>query len=330
MWYHRLKHYGENAAPGRNELECDMEEFKIGLLLPIIFSVCFILSIPNFLSAQSLYQGQILNAKTGNPIPYITIKLIKENLSVSADENGYFVLKALTTGSTDSLLFKGIGYTSKKISTSSYNQPLIVHLNEDVNSLNEVAISFKKISKQLNQFKKNNFTAYLFKYQIAQEFDRPTDCHFLKSVSIGINTNFFGSNLKSKFRIRVYDQNPFGGGPGEDLCLEKIEVNYEGSAMLDLDLTKYKILIPHSKFFVAIEKLLIPYNERYRLHRDVTQNTQKADIIRIHAMTYNTYYEPVAYFKKTKERLNWSLDYVGDKWKARLRGVIGISALITN
>lgn len=297
--------------------------------LHILFLVSFLV-IPNFLSAQSVYKGQILNSKSGNPIPYITVRLIKENLSVSADENGYFILRALKSGSTDSLLFKGIGYLPKKISTSGYNDSPVVHLNEDVRALNEVNIAFKKISKQLNQFKKNNFVAYLFKYQIAQEFDRPPDCHFLKSVSIGINANYFGSNLKSKFRIRIYDQNPAGGGPGEDLCLEKIEVNYEGSELFDLDLTKYKIFIPNNKFFVAIEKLLIPYNERYRLDRDVAQNRQEADIIRIHAMTYNTYYEPVAYFKKTKERLNWSLDYVGDKWKARIRGVLGISAVITN
>lgn len=62
------------------------------------------------------------------------------------------------------------------------------------------------------------------------------------------------------FRLRFYDMDSISGKPSEDLYNGVIEVK-SSSKIITINLEDSVIVIPHKDFFVAVEWLMIPYNE---------------------------------------------------------------------
>lgn len=286
-----------------------------------------LLSYPLDIIAQVKYIGKIKNAKTGKSIPYVTVKLVKEDISVAADENGIFSLQSQRPVANDRLFFSGIGYKPKEITTVNYKENQIILMEEENRILDEVSITAQIHNKTLNEFRRSDFIKYFFDYQIAQEFQRPENCRYLKSVVINLDKKHFNDNDKVRFRIRVYDYDAKKRCPGADLCLEVIEISHEGDSPVNIDLDRYKIRIPNDRFFVAIEKMIIPFNERYSVEREgrfVQNKGAMGDML--HIITYQTYYEPVAYSTLPQQgHRHWFLKFVGAKWIS-FNGRVGITA----
>lgn len=304
----------------------------------VLLSLILICEIFSGYAQKKTYRGAVISEKTKLGIPYVTMQLIQEKVSVSADENGTFNIQSTNAFPNDTLLIKGIGYLSLKVSVKNIKDGQQFELRESIKILDEVSIStkIKRSKKVLNKFSRSNFNSQThFTYQYAQPFVAPEGYSYLESIVVGRVIHPLGSPFmygqvggRIKFRIRIYDVNPLNGGPGEDLCLKKIEIEDEGSSMMRIDLKKYNIMIPNNMFFVAVEKMLIPYNERYRLFREMKQ---LPDLSKVPVITYNIYFEPTLYsdYRNRKKGKLWHIDRKGGEWKIG-DGILGITATVTN
>ena len=124
-----------------------------------------ILSISSF--AQQTYEGTIVNKQTKAPIPYITIKLIKEKVAASADGKGEFELPSNHPKPNDTLLFTGVGYKPLKIADNQFVNKAQIQLDEDAVFLNEVKVSSAK--RKLKRLTLNPYSSEL-NLPLYQEF----------------------------------------------------------------------------------------------------------------------------------------------------------------
>ena len=192
--------------------------------------------------------------------------LIKENIGTNADEVGGFTLTSGNRKQNDTLLISCVGYETLKIPAANLSSNISIALNERESKLTEVIITAKNnwAFTTLNEFSNcgNHFVGSNgYQTQLAQHFHTSTDNSYLTEIKIcRMSFNNFDPE-KTMFRIRIYDIDTITKAPSSDLCDEVIEVKSK-SKFINLNLEKYKINIPNKDFFVAIEWLKIPYNER--------------------------------------------------------------------
>jgi CarboxypepD_reg-like domain len=218
----------------------------------------FLLMLSSLFSfGQKSFNGNIINKVTKEKIPFVTIGLAKENIGINADEDGFFTLISNKKFPNDTLIISCVGYeTFKIILRDSGFEFKDIELSELKLKLTEVVINSKKNWETiiLNDFKKcgNNYiSSNGFQTQIARHFQTNIENSKLEEIRIcRLSHRLFG-NDKSKFRIRIY---------AIDLCGEVIEVTTNSKTVV-VNLSKYKIRIPNRDFFVAVEWLIIPFNE---------------------------------------------------------------------
>ncbi len=249
------------------------------LILTLLYSYCSL--------AQEAFIVSVVDKTNNQPIPHVSLVLLKSNLAATTDENGKFELNNALSAAEDTLLISVFGYHNAKFATSYFSNSKSVEL-KPVSAPTE---GFK-ISRQgrkrhlLNEFQPGLITYFLglqksselFNYlQVAQKFELPVKNASLKQVTIfrliwedietyfedGLDKEEFsdtGSLQKTKFRVRIYDVDSITGLPGRDLTREVINVNNRLSKVIKMNLASSKVTIPHKTFFVAVEWLRIPYN----------------------------------------------------------------------
>lgn len=76
-------------------------------------------------------QGKVVNAKTGEAISGVEVKLAESEQSATTDENGLFVIDSLEAG-TYTVTVEADGYESfeKKVELSADSKPLTIELSE--------------------------------------------------------------------------------------------------------------------------------------------------------------------------------------------------------
>lgn len=218
--------------------------------------------------AQNIFEGVVINKSTKQPIPYVTVSLVKSKSGVNSDENGYFKITIPVKEAEDSLLFTCMGYAPLNLPIE--NTGKVWNANAKI-ELIEVARNLKEVVVQNNNFKNtitlNDFTEFSGSYygsgsfiaQLAQHFIAPSENAMLKEIKITKFSIPILSPQKAIFRIRVYDVDPISKQPANDLTDQIIEVKSTGK-VVKLNLERYKIYLPNKDFFVAIEWLRIPYN----------------------------------------------------------------------
>lgn len=103
-----------------------------------------------FLShAQQDYKGKVVDAETGEPIPYVNIGVVEKGIGTVSDEEGLFnlYLKSNEVEPTVKILFSALGYTSLNIDIAKMpltsNEYPIFKMEPSGISLNEVVVSNK-------------------------------------------------------------------------------------------------------------------------------------------------------------------------------------------
>ncbi|MBS1928333.1 MAG: carboxypeptidase-like regulatory domain-containing protein [Bacteroidetes bacterium] len=271
-------------------------------------TIIYLLLLPLFASAQPTYKGMVISEKDHKPIPFATVGLVKENTGINADENGYFELNSTHPQPNDSLIISTIGYVTQKLSLNKLPDTGIqITLTEKAIALSPVFISTQKnwTKETLNDYRDcgNSFyTSSGYLRQLAQHFSSPQEGAILTRLRICRSTGPLFKPARTIFRIRVYDMDSLTGGPGQDLSPAIIEVKSRNSS-ISLNLEDYKIQIPHRDYFIAIEWLKIPYNER----ESFTATGPHKGI--------NITYEPAIGWKEGKHSIPelWEMTYQ-DKW----------------
>jgi hypothetical protein len=103
----------------------------------------FALSLSAFYTpilAQQRLQGKVVDAQTGEPLPYATLSLKEAGLGLVSNAEGAFNLRLSEQSGTDSLIVTYLGYQPWKQAVSQLTSPLEIRLEEKILSLDEVLI----------------------------------------------------------------------------------------------------------------------------------------------------------------------------------------------
>ena len=231
-------------------------ENKSALLLSCCFLSLF-LSLP--IGAQTFVIGQVIDAATKEPLPYVNIGLLNKNIGTVSDEAGYFEFEVNTEqNSRDTLRFSMIGFQTKSYTLNDFiNQNEIeVYLTEKSTALDEVILSSKRKNYQTkilgNKTTSKALYAAFTSNKLGNEMGFIVRARkhpmILKKFNISLVENDYGP---IKFRLNIYDV--LNGLPNKTLLKDNIFIETEeSSGIVSLDLTPYEIILDQD-FFIAIE-----------------------------------------------------------------------------
>lgn len=226
----------------------------------LLLSCCILslfLSLP--IGAQTFVIGQVIDAATKEPLPYVNIGLLNKNIGTVADETGYFELEVNTEqNSRDTLRFSMIGFETKSYTLNDFiNQNEIeVYLTEKSTALDEVILSSKRKKYQTkilgNKTTSKALYAAFTSNKLGNEMGFIVRARkhpmILKKFNISLVENDYGP---IKFRLNIYDV--LNGLPNKTLLKDNIFIETEeSSGIVSLDLTPYEIILDQD-FFIAIE-----------------------------------------------------------------------------
>ena len=256
--------------------------------------------LPFFANAQLVYKGRIIHNRNKANVPFATIGLMKENVGINADELGQFDLPSKGIPG-DTLIISCVGFETFKMPSNIFTQGMTLGIEEKATSMKPVILKNKfKVSKELNGYANcgigDFYTSGGYITQVAQKYHSSVQNSLLSKIGICKE----GGN--SLFRVRVYDVDTLTGKPSTDLADTIIEVN-SSKKNVQVDLEKLRIFIPNNDFFIAIEWIYIPYNER----SGKSKTNGKEIIIKS--------YTPYVFFNRNGgsdlEVESWGLNYQG-------------------
>ena len=203
--------------------------------------------------------GQVIDAAIEEPLPYVNIGLVNQNIGTVTDEAGYFELEVPGNGFADATLrFSMIGFEPQDFTLQEYRDQkiLTIPLNEKATALEEVVLTTKK-NKYQTKILGNKTTSQLI-YAAFTTNKLGNEMGFLvrgrknpmilKKFNVSLVENDYGP---IRFRLNFYDLKD--GLPNETLLNENIIVETDiQSGIVSKDLTPYEIVIDQD-FFVAIE-----------------------------------------------------------------------------
>jgi len=203
--------------------------------------------------------GQVIDADTEEPLPYVNIGLVNQNIGTVTDEAGYFELEVPGNGFADATLrFSMIGFEPQDFTLQEYRDQkiLTIPLKEKATALEEVVLTTKR-NKYQTKILGNKTTSQLI-YAAFTTNKLGNEMGFLvrgrknpmilKKFNVSLVENDYGP---IRFRLNFYDLKD--GLSNETLLNENIIVDTDiQSGIVSKDLTPYEIVIDQD-FFVAIE-----------------------------------------------------------------------------
>ena len=224
----------------------------------VLFLLVLIL---NYVSSfgQTELIGQVIDALTEEPIPFVNIGLVDENIGTVSDEQGYFQLEIDPLQySQSNLRFSMIGFESKTYVLQEYLQKelLIIPLTEESTELEEVVVSTKRTQFETKILGNKTTTKFIYAAFttnklgnemgfVVRQRKRPM---ILKKFNISLVENDYGF---IRFRLNFYSVE--NGLPTSTLLKENIIIETDAtSGIVSKDLAPYEIVIDED-FFVSIE-----------------------------------------------------------------------------
>src|SRR5579872_1079715 len=83
------------------------------------------------------FKGRVTD-KNGAPVPFASIKSENGKFGVSADENGYFVIRAKVG---DKITASGVDFAAKTITISESDESIVIVIDKLVSSLEQVVVT---------------------------------------------------------------------------------------------------------------------------------------------------------------------------------------------
>ena len=121
---------------------------KLHLLLLLLWS-----AVPVFAQAPTVVTGIVMDAKTKEPLPYVTIQFNEGQIGVYSDINGRFRLE--TPNAAKQVVAKYVGYATQTLKIKSRERTeLKIALQEATSALQEVTISVDKSRRK--RYKNDN------------------------------------------------------------------------------------------------------------------------------------------------------------------------------
>jgi hypothetical protein len=228
--------------------------------MPQLFLFLLLFLIPTLFGfGQVTIDGQIVDAQTKEPLPYVNIGLVDQNVGTVSDDQGFFEFEVNPQEYGQAVLrFSMIGFETKEYPLNDYiNQELFfISMAEETTALDEVMVSSKRTqfetkvlgNKTTSQMIYASFTTNLLGNEmgfIVRQRKRPM---ILKKFNFSIVENDF---IPLRFRLNFYKIE--NGLPSSTLLKENILIETNvSSGVVTKDLSPYEIVIDED-FFVSIE-----------------------------------------------------------------------------
>lgn len=237
-------------------------------LRPAIFLLFWLFASPTALRAQKAsLTGTVIDAATGQAVPFATVEIPRRQLGVQATEAGTFMLEMPgVLAATDSLRVASLGYATRMLLIPSVS-PCKLGLAVLAVPLPEVMVrTTPKARVQLGPTGKAKKLGYLeggrfssegsTGWQIARLFkEAPTG--YLQAVRyyVAPNDDCGNKTVQTPFRVRIYAADGPDGAPGRDLLNTSIVTSVLKEGWHEVSLAPYQIDIPATGFYVAMEWL---------------------------------------------------------------------------
>ena len=190
--------------------------------------------------------GQVIDADTEEPLPYVNIGLVNQNIGTVTDEAGYFELEVPGNGFADATLrFSMIGFEPQDFTLQEYRDQkiLTIPLKEKATALEEVVLTTKRNryqtkilgNKTTSQLIYAAFTTNKLGNEMGFLVRGRKNPMILKKFNVSLVENDYGP---IRFRLNFYDLKD--GLPNETLLNENIIVDTDiQSGIVSKDLTPY-------------------------------------------------------------------------------------------
>lgn len=280
------------------------------------------------LNAQRVeFKGKLVDRDTEKPVVYANLSFLDNQKGISTTENGTFLMYIDQKDLNSSIHISCLNYKDTIVLAKTLlNATLKLAPKTEV--LDEVVVS-KVLDKKviLDPVKKKVLRMHSRGLRMIAKYFPNTEknacCKFIEKVKITFPKR---KNVQSKFRFRIFTRDQETGLPKDDLLTENLPLTIqEGDTEIELDLSNYYIEMPENGFFIAFEKLFIPFNEYGYNAKDPNSEV---------------FYSPIVGIVKSKEhrKMNRNYIFVKGKWielvntsKGRLRGYVpAISVTLSN
>ncbi len=277
-----------------------------------------------FISVSALGQravGQVVDAETLEPLPYVNIVLEEEKIGISTDKEGRYSFVVKDISEDTDVKFSYVGYESKYAQLKELKGK-VIRLKPSVDHLAEVRLYTIKEKKRqrINDFRRKeiiglgNFSGGQYPSIVARHYDKPEKFDegcFIKDIEVryfSVEKTLYGS---AKFRLRIMAVDD-EGKPSYDLLSEGLIIQKEANQFKSkIDMLPYKILVPEDGFFVAVEHLFIEENgyfeeKDYRvndtiIYRDVKLHKYGpvfSGVLEEYGENFNSYYKDINGWRK--------------------------------
>ncbi len=133
-----------------------------------IYQICFVLSAASAFAQETIIQGKVIDAASGDPVPFANIIFKGTSIGTTSDFDGNFLLKS--SNPTDSISASYIGYRSRtKAIVKGTKQTINFQLEENVTNLQEIIVKagenpayeiLRRVVRNKNKNDKRKLTAY--------------------------------------------------------------------------------------------------------------------------------------------------------------------------
>jgi hypothetical protein len=263
----------------------------IGMKYSITIIYCLFTLLVN--AQEKMNTFHIVDSLSGRSLPSASVTIVRAKLSITTESDGIFKIPGNLLLMRDTIVLYLQNYRQRKFTLRQLNCMDTIRLTKHPTELNTGLVKYTA-DTSLNDYRKrsvvhfagiNTSTAKFEYLQLAQQFYTAKPGTSLKSIKLNRLTfglddsdnNWLGLvHLDvTKFRIRIYDVDSITHRPGRDLCNKIIEESKNWGSQVDINLKKYKIIIPHTSFFVAVEWMRDFYNAGYSISIDENGRTSR-------------------------------------------------------
>ena len=103
----------------------------------ILISLMLLLQVVCF-GKEILLQGEIIDSKTNQGVPFASIEVKGKNSGVMCDEKGHFSIGI--NNKNETLIIRSLGYTTRKFNPKSTNISQRIEIKESPRQLSEITI----------------------------------------------------------------------------------------------------------------------------------------------------------------------------------------------
>lgn len=207
----------------------------------------------------SVLSGQIIDKKTYQPLSYVNIGILNQEIGTVTDIEGKFVLPIRNEFINDTIRISYIGYKPIELLIKDIKQidkPLPIKLEEQISELNEVVITAKVFKKKtLGNKTESKFLSTGFSYdQLGAEMGIKINIRKNPTLVEAFNFNISYNRLSAKsiFRVNFYNiknNKPFGNILTKNIL---VPIEPKQTGQIKVDLKPYNIVL-NDDVIVALE-----------------------------------------------------------------------------